>query len=90
VAAHAVREDQSFISIASNGMMVRSPVNQIRVIGRAAKGVRLVNLAEGATLVSVSVADADDDDEAPATPAAVPTPESDAQTADDTPATNHD
>jgi DNA gyrase subunit A len=64
VAAHAVREDQSFISIASNGMMVRSPVNQIRVIGRAAKGVRLVNLAEGATLVSVSVADADDDEAA--------------------------
>jgi len=66
VAAHAVREDQSFISIASNGMMVRSPVNQIRVIGRAAKGVRLVNLAEGATLVSVSVADADDDEAVPA------------------------
>ena len=59
VAAHAVRDDQSMVSITSNGMMVRSPVNQIRVIGRAAKGVRLVNLAEGATLVSFSVADAD-------------------------------
>jgi len=64
VAAHAVREDQSFIAIASNGMMVRSPVNEVRIIGRAAKGVRLVNLAEDATLVSVSIADPDDDDEA--------------------------
>jgi len=63
VAAHAVREDQSFIAIASNGMMVRSPVNEVRIIGRAAKGVRLVNLAEDATLVSVSIADPDDDDE---------------------------
>ncbi|MDX9867191.1 MAG: DNA gyrase subunit A [Kiritimatiellia bacterium] len=62
VAAHAVREDQSFIAIASNGMMVRSPVDQIRVIGRSAKGVRLVNLNEGATLVSVSVADAEEDE----------------------------
>ena len=70
VAAHAVRDGQSMISITSNGMMVRSPVNQIRVIGRAAKGVRLVNLAEGATLVSVSVADAEDDEAtAPAAPA---------------------
>jgi DNA gyrase subunit A len=58
-----VREDQSFIAIASNGMMVRSPVNEVRIIGRAAKGVRLVNLAEDATLVSVSIADPDDDDE---------------------------
>ncbi|HRR35282.1 MAG TPA: DNA gyrase subunit A, partial [Kiritimatiellia bacterium] len=90
VAAHAVRDDQSFISIASNGMMVRSPVNQIRVIGRAAKGVRLVNLAEGATLVSVSVADAEDDDAAPVTPAAVPPPAADAAADGDTSATNHD
>ena len=64
VAAHAVREDQSMISITSNGMMVRSPANQIRVIGRAAKGVRLVNLSEGATLVSVSIADPDEDEAA--------------------------
>ncbi len=63
VAAHAVRDGQSMISITSNGMMVRSPVNQIRVIGRAAKGVRLVNLGGGATLVSVSIADADEEDE---------------------------
>ena len=64
VAAHAVREDQSFIAIASNGMMVRSPVNEVRIIGRAAKGVRLVNLAEDATLVSVSIADPDDEEAA--------------------------
>ena len=61
ITAHAVRDDQSMISITSNGMMVRSPVNQIRVIGRSAKGVRLVNLHEGATLVSVSIADAEEE-----------------------------
>jgi len=69
VAALAVKEDQSAIMITSTGMMVRSPVSDVRICGRAAQGVRLVRLGEEATLVSVSVADADDEDEAPAVPA---------------------
>ncbi len=55
VAAHAVADDESIISITSDAQMVRSPVNQIGVVGRAAQGVRLVRLSEGAKLVSVSV-----------------------------------
>lgn len=55
IAAHAVADDESIISITSDAQMVRSPVNQIGVVGRAAQGVRLVRLSEGATLVSVSV-----------------------------------
>ena len=55
VAAHAVADDESIISITSDAQMVRSPVNQIAVVGRSAQGVRLVRLSEGATLVSVSV-----------------------------------
>jgi DNA gyrase subunit A len=55
VAAHAVADDESIISITSDAQMVRSPVNQIGVVGRSAQGVRLVRLSEGASLVSVSV-----------------------------------
>ncbi len=55
VAAHAVADDESIISITSDAQMVRSPVNQIGVLGRSAQGVRLVRLSAGATLVSVSV-----------------------------------
>ncbi len=55
VAAHAVADDESIISITSDAQMVRSPVNQIGVVGRTAQGVRLVRLSAGATLVSVSV-----------------------------------
>ena len=55
VAAHAVADDESIISITSDAQMVRSPVSQIGVVGRAAQGVRLVRLSEGAHLVSVSV-----------------------------------
>ena len=55
VAAHAVAEDESIISITSDAQMVRSPVHEIGVYGRSAQGVRLVRLSEGAKLVSVSV-----------------------------------
>ena len=89
VAAHAVREDQSAIMITSTGMMVRSPVSDVRICGRAAQGVRLVRLDEGATLVSVSIADPEEEvdaaapapeaapagEAAPDTGAASPTPE---------------
>ena len=71
VSAHAVKEDQSAIMITSTGMMVRSPVSDVRVCGRAAQGVRLVRLDEGAALVSVSIADADDVEES-ATPEPTP------------------
>jgi DNA gyrase subunit A len=60
VAAHAVKDEQSVIMITSSGMMVRSPVSDIRVCGRSAQGVRLVRMDEGTTLVSASIADAEE------------------------------
>ncbi|MBP5510682.1 MAG: DNA gyrase subunit A [Kiritimatiellae bacterium] len=57
VAAYAVRDDQSMVTITSDGQMVRSPVSEIRVIGRAGQGVCLVRLAQDANVVSVSIAD---------------------------------
>jgi len=66
VAAHAVKENQSAIMITSTGMMVRSPVSDVRICGRSAQGVRLVRLHEEAALVSVSIADAEEVDELPA------------------------
>lgn len=63
VAAHAVSDDEHVISITSDQQMVRSPVSQFNVYGRYSRGVKLVRLSEGATLVSVSVSPGDDDDE---------------------------
>ena len=76
VAAHAVAEDESIISITSDQQMVRSRVAQFSVQGRYSHGVKLVRLSEGAQLVSVSVCESDDDEEAlpPETPAAPETP----------------
>ena len=79
VAAHAVSEDESVISITSDQLMVRNAVSQFRVQSRAAQGVRLVRLNEGAQLVSISVcegqqeeAPAPADENAPADEASAP------------------
>jgi DNA gyrase subunit A len=70
VAAHAVQEDESIISIASDQQLVRSPVRQFTVQGRMAQGVKLVRLSEGARLVSVSVCEGAEESEEPADGAA--------------------
>ena len=64
IAAHAVADDESIISITSDAQMVRSPVDQIGVVGRSAQGVRLVRLSDGAKLVSVSVCEGAEDEAA--------------------------
>ena len=63
VSAHAVRDDESIISITSDGLMVRQRVVDITVSGTHAQGVRLVRLTAGATLVSVSVVAAEPEEE---------------------------
>ena len=77
VAAHAVSDDESVISITSDQQMVRSAVSDFSVQGRMAQGVKLVRLSEGATLVSVSVCEGENDDEvadAPESGDAAPAP----------------
>ncbi len=64
VAAYAVKDDQSMMMITSKGLIVRSPVDQISLVGRSAKGVRLIRLDGDAKLVSVSIADGGEDPDA--------------------------
>ena len=64
VAAHAVSDDENVISITSDQQMVRSAVSEFRVQSRAAQGVKLVRLSDGATLVSVSVCEGEAPEEA--------------------------
>ena len=77
VAAHAVRDDESILSITSDGLTVRQKVIDITVVGRSGMGVRLVRLTEGAKLVSLSVVDAEESVES--SPAAETAPAEDAQ-----------
>ena len=75
VSAHAVADDESIITITSDGLMVRQRVSDITVVGRSGMGVRLVRLSDGAKLVSVSVVEAEEEQsetEAPAASADAP------------------
>ncbi|MDO4695031.1 MAG: DNA gyrase C-terminal beta-propeller domain-containing protein, partial [Eikenella sp.] len=53
VAATLVAESDDLMLITSGGVLIRTKVVQIRETGRAAAGVKLINLDEGETLVSL-------------------------------------
>ena len=59
-------ENDQLFAIASNGVVIRTRVGEIRPSGRDTMGVTLMNLAEGDTVVAVArgaEAEGDDDDE---------------------------
>jgi DNA gyrase subunit A len=54
VAAFMVGLDDEIVAVASNGVAMRTEVKQISSQGRAATGVRLMNLDDGAVVASVA------------------------------------
>ena len=66
VAATLVSESDDLMLITSGGVLIRTKVEQIRETGRAAAGVKLINLDEGETLVSLERVAEEEDDEAQA------------------------
>lgn len=52
--ALSVKEEDEIMMLTHGGQAVRSPVKDIRVIGRTTQGVRCINLAEGDRLIGVS------------------------------------
>jgi len=77
IAVAAVRDGQDVILVTKNGMVNRTPADQIRQCGRNTKGVRLINLRSEDQVVSVAVVERDPEppadetgaQEAPTTPA---------------------
>jgi DNA gyrase subunit A len=61
VGAHAVMETDAMMLITAKGMMILMPVKDVRVIGRATQGVRLITLDEGDKLVSATTVEPEDD-----------------------------
>lgn len=49
-----VWDDSEIMLLTQSGQAVRSPVKDIRVIGRTTQGVRLINLEKGDTLIGIS------------------------------------
>ena len=53
VSAQMVDEDDEIMLISDQGTLIRMPVSDVSVIGRATMGVKLVNLNEGETLAGL-------------------------------------
>ncbi len=62
VSCMTVQEEDEVMIITSKGMVVRTPVNGIRVIGRATQGVKVIRLKEEDTVVAVARVVAGDKD----------------------------
>ncbi len=55
VAVKAVKDDDELLIITQKGIAIRTPANQISVIGRNTQGVRVIKLDEADTVTSVAV-----------------------------------
>jgi DNA gyrase subunit A len=65
VSAEMVQEDDKLLVLTTNGKGIRLRVKDVRLVGRVAQGVKLINLAEGDTVASVArLVDAPEEDDA--------------------------
>ena len=58
-----VEEDDEVLLVTERGMLIRMPAGEIRRIGRATLGVRLIRLDEGDRLVAVALAESADEED---------------------------
>jgi DNA gyrase subunit A len=62
--ALSVKEDDEIMILTLSGQAIRSPVKDVRVIGRTTQGVRMMNLAKDDKIVAIAeVVETDDIDE---------------------------
>lgn len=63
VCMKAVSEDEDVLLITDSGIVIRTPVKDIRVISRATSGVKIMRVAEDAKIVSIGIVDHIEEDE---------------------------
>ncbi len=91
-----VQEDEDILLITDDGTIIRTPVRDIRIAGRATQGVRLMRVAESSRIVGVARAEAEEEDEpetpdtAPASETAEETEEENSVSVNETPDTDND
>lgn len=83
----AVREGDDIMLITTQGMVNRTHVDEIRVVGRNTQGVRIMNITEGDRIASIAKVAREDIDQEAATrePAALPPPAADGSSPAETP-----
>ena len=62
VAIMEVQDSDQLMMITKNGIIIRCPVEQVRVMGRYAQGVKLINLDENDCVVDVAHLAIEDED----------------------------
>ena len=62
VAQLMVHPEEDILLITDDGTIIRTPVSDIRICGRATQGVRLMKVAEGSHIVGVARAEAEDEE----------------------------
>ena len=63
IAIKNVTDEDDIMIITKNGITIRSHVNQLRTMGRAAQGVRVINLKKGGEIAAVAKVPRSDEDE---------------------------
>lgn len=63
ISIKSVDESNDLMIITQNGLTIRMSVANMRVIGRAAQGVRLINLKEGDKIASVAIVPASEEND---------------------------
>lgn len=64
IAIKSVQDENDLMIITQNGLTIRLPISSLRVMGRAAQGVRLINLKETDRIASVARVTFENDAEA--------------------------
>ncbi|SHE30421.1 DNA gyrase subunit A [Psychroflexus salarius] len=63
VAMKSVTDDEDLMIIKKSGVAIRMSVNELRVMGRATQGVKLINLKDGDSIAAVAKIAKQDDEE---------------------------
>jgi len=63
IAIKGVRDDYDLMITTKDGVVIRLPIDSIRVMGRATQGVRLINLDAKAEIADVAIIKERDEDE---------------------------
>ncbi len=63
-----VSDEDDLLIINDAGVIIRMAVSGISTYGRAAQGVKLMNLAEGVKVISIARTDHEEEEEAPVQP----------------------
>jgi len=75
VGLKGVTDNDDIMLMTKNGIIIRSSVSKISVIGRNTQGVRLINLEDGDKVVDIALCEKQSDEEIPGAQGCEPSPE---------------